>query len=229
MKEQLYEANKENPTKWTAANLAEEYQISEQRVIAIITLRQLREEQMEKGHPVNLEAARARDDQCRTYSKGVNEEVPPPPDPAPTYSAVQPGQEPEPVSREDLEAERKALEQSKLKCALHFSFALALSPPLYEGIIKFVHARRRFNERLRLNLMRFRGPMRYPGSKRVPPRPEGGYDVVVTPKGSRPGKPFASKPDGSFRELDGTETSFWSMQYPPSFRRKAFGDTDESR
>lgn len=69
-------------------------------------------------------------------------------------------------------------------------------------------------------MKRMQEPTRYPGEKRTPKRPEGGFGLLVTPKGNEMDEPFVAKRDGSRRALTQEEYDEWIRQYPQSFRKK---------
>lgn len=237
----MYRRNQEQPESWSVPKIAQELNVREQRVHAFLTLMHLREK---RGYPMPSEMPAQPDkssdpkqsqaDESGVLLKGNHlkfqcgngEQYVAEAEPAPTYvasnSLVQT------VSEEQLQQERDRDDRAEIECA-HLNLdtpnvdtLCASLPPAARrmSVVSTCMLCRHFKERLHANVKRLGEKVRNPNEKRTPKRPQGGFGLLVVPKGEEMDEPYVAYRDGQKRALTQDEYDQWIRQYPQSFRKK---------
>lgn len=197
VKQEMAKLNREDPARWTAAALAKKWKVREQRVLAILALKELEAEAEANGEHLDWELEKAAEEWFGPASIGTGERhvrvVPR----APKFEVYPDGLPDELVPKaadaEDADAlakKEEAMLVAEFKEALDFN--LGRTGKSISRKNRFAHP---------------------------PKRPEGGWSIVFTPLGKTDRKAFVSEPGGAHRDPNADEQLLLDRRKPKPRRK----------
>jgi len=187
VKDEMYRKHKKEG--WEVARLAEHYQIRQQRVMGILTLRELREEDVANGVELDYGFENYANQETDTrYQKGSGEMHIKSMPSEPRYVTISEGEESNYVDLETRLAIDSAAEEERLV--------------------------EEFKEKLAFNMWKTGGDLERHVSrhKTAAKRPDDGWTYVIKPLDANGPEPFAAKTDGTKRKLTDSEKTFQDRQ-----------------
>lgn len=225
VKKKMWKDHNEDPKTWTIERLAQEYRISQQRVMAILALKDMEAEKKIEEDPEAMKVTRAFYDHYRCWEhrgSGERHHVILPS--RPNYKEVD-----ESMVREKL-GKRSVTNQEEEEAISSEAAAQALGLRSQEEIEDELAAReeemlvKEFKRALDYNLGKIgTGIHRKTSSTLRPRRPPEGWSLVIKPLGKeakeKKVEPYVAQPDGTKRALNESEALYMERKTPKPRRK----------
>mmetsp|Transcript_32129 Transcript_32129/g.44550 ORF Transcript_32129/g.44550 Transcript_32129/m.44550 type:complete len:285 (+) Transcript_32129:148-1002(+) len=190
VKTQMYTMNKEDPERWTPAQLAAEYLIREERATAILVLKKREKEAEARGEVLNRQNQDTIERAYGAFEKGTGEKYFRKVATYPKYRVLPEGEVPKKVDPGLQEHMRQTEDQALIA---DFNFRLNRNLGLLQS-----------------------GLAKKPRTRTSPPKPPGGYNLLIRPIGEGAGEAYVALSDSSQRKLTPDEQTYLdAMNYKP--------------